>query len=45
MYADDICYLQSVLDQSTFQDIQHDIDKITQWAENSKLTFNESKTV
>ena len=45
MYADDICYSQSVLDQSTFQDIQHDIDKITQWAENSKPTFNESKTV
>ena len=44
MYAD-ICYSQSVLDQSTFQDIQHDIDKIMQWAENNKLTFNESKTV
>ena len=45
MYADDICYSQSVLDQSIFQDIQHDIHKITQWAENSKLTFNESKTL
>ena len=30
MYADDISYSQSVLDQSTFQNIQHDIDKITQ---------------
>ena len=27
------------------QDIQHDIDKIMQWAESSKLFFNESKTV
>ena len=37
MYADYICYSQSVLDQSTFQDIQHDIHKITQWAENPRL--------
>ena len=45
IYADDICYSQAVLDQSTFQDIQHDIDKIMQRAESSKLFFNESKTV
>ena len=45
VYADDICYSMPVATNECFEDVQKDIDLITNWITSNCLTINENKSV